>query len=180
VALVAAVTGTVGSWSPGTVQPAAIARPTAVAHQALLPGAAFPPSRSVRNQPAQLDAFLAVAASASADRAQAASSDSRKAVRLTPRQVAIELLRRFRWSKRQFRYLDLLWSRESSWNVRAFNPYSGAYGIPQAVPGAKMASAGPRWRTSARTQILWGLDYIKERYGSPEAAWDHELSTGWY
>lgn len=99
---------------------------------------------------------------------------------LTPRQIAIQLLPGFHWSRRQFWYLNPLWSRESSWNVHAFNLPSGAYGIPQAVPGAKMASAGPHWQTSARTQILWGLEYIKARYGSPRAAWDHELSTGWY
>lgn len=60
------------------------------------------------------------------------------------------------------------------------NPYTGAAGIPQAVPGSKMASAGPNWRTSARTQILWGLGYIKSRYGSPSAAWAHEAAHGWY
>ncbi len=90
------------------------------------------------------------------------------------------MLARFGWSKRQFRYLQLLWNAESGWNVYATNPYSGAYGIPQADPGAQMASAGPDWWSNARTQIRWGLRYIKERYGSPEAAWEHELSTGWY
>lgn len=99
---------------------------------------------------------------------------------LTARQIARRLLHRFHWSRRQFRYLDPLWARESSWHVHAQNRYSGAYGIPQAVPGSKMASAGPRWRSSARTQILWGLRYIKGRYGAPAAAWAHELATGWY
>ena len=64
--------------------------------------------------------------------------------------------------------------------MHAENVYSGAYGIPQAVPGAKMSSAGPHWQTSARTQILWGLDYIKARYGSPLRAWEHEVGVGWY
>ena len=82
---------------------------------------------------------------------------------------------RFGWRpKYQFRYVNWLWDRESSWNVYATNPYSGAYGIPQAVPGSKMASAGPRWQTSARTQIRWGLRYIKSRYGKPSRAWAHE------
>jgi resuscitation-promoting factor RpfB len=98
----------------------------------------------------------------------------------TPRQIAIRLLHKFHWGKRQFRYLNPLWAHESSWNVYALNAYSGAYGIPQAVPGSKMASAGRHWRTSARTQIRWGLRYIKDRYGSPAAAWRHELATGWY
>jgi hypothetical protein len=100
--------------------------------------------------------------------------------RLTPRQIARKLLRSYHWSWRQFKYLNWLWDRESSWNVYAANPYSGAYGIPQALPGSKMASAGSNWRTSARTQIRWGLGYIRAVYGSPRRAWDHELAVGWY
>lgn len=84
------------------------------------------------------------------------------------------------WSYRQFTCLDRLWTRESSWNHRARNAASGAYGIPQALPAAKMASAGPDWRTSAATQIRWGLGYIRDRYGSPCAAWGHTEATGWY
>jgi len=84
------------------------------------------------------------------------------------------------WPRHQFRFLNRLFDRESGWNVYATNPYSGAYGIPQAVPGSKMASAGPRWRTSARTQIRWGMRYIKHRYGTPRRAWGHELAYGWY
>jgi len=98
----------------------------------------------------------------------------------TPRQVAWYMLSSFGWSYSQFQWLNDLWVRESGWNPRAENPYSGAYGIPQAVPGSKMASAGPNWRTSARTQILWGLRYIKGQYGSPSQAWQHELAYGWY
>ena len=74
------------------------------------------------------------------------------------------MLRRKGWSSSyQFPYLNRLWDRESSWNVHAANPYSGAYGIPQAVPGSKMESAGPDWQSSAGTQIRWGLDYIRDR-----------------
>lgn len=88
---------------------------------------------------------------------------------------------RFNWRPRyQFRYLNKLWMRESSWNPYATNPYSGAYGIPQAVPGSKMATAGRNWRTSARTQIRWGLRYIRGRYGTPRKAWAHECADGWY
>jgi hypothetical protein len=99
---------------------------------------------------------------------------------LTPRQVARQMLGSFGWSQRQFPYLNWLWDRESSWNVYAENPYSGAYGIPQALPGAKMGTAGPDWRTSARTQIRWGLRYIRGTYGSPRRAWEHEVAYGWY
>jgi hypothetical protein len=99
----------------------------------------------------------------------------------TPRQIARHMLvHRFHWRRWQFYYLDLLWNAESGWNRYATNPYSGAYGIPQAVPGNKMAAAGPGWRTSARTQIHWGMLYIKERYGTPYWAWEHERWYGWY
>ncbi|MEU6041598.1 lytic transglycosylase domain-containing protein [Actinomadura sp. NPDC047616] len=80
----------------------------------------------------------------------------------------------------QFGCLVNLWNKESHWNYRASNPTSGAYGIPQALPGSKMASEGADWRTNAKTQIRWGLGYIKGRYGSPCAAWQHSQSTGWY
>jgi hypothetical protein len=99
---------------------------------------------------------------------------------LTPRQIARQMLPSFGWSQRQFPYLNWLWNRESSWNKYAENPYSGAYGIPQALPGAKMASAGPNWRSNARTQIRWGLRYIRAIYGSPRRAWAHEVADGWY
>ncbi|MDO5723729.1 MAG: G5 domain-containing protein [Flaviflexus sp.] len=80
----------------------------------------------------------------------------------------------------QFRCLDQLWTRESGWNYTASNPYSGAYGIPQALPGSKMASAGADWRTNPATQIAWGLNYIAGRYGTPCGALSHSHSVGWY
>jgi len=79
-----------------------------------------------------------------------------------------------------FNCLVALWNRESHWNVYAYNASSGAYGIPQALPGSKMASAGPDWQTSFVTQVNWGLGYVNGRYGSPCAAWAHSESTGWY
>jgi hypothetical protein len=99
---------------------------------------------------------------------------------VSARRTAQKMLGRFGWGKRQWTPLDKLWNRESGWNKYARNPYSGAYGIPQAVPGSKMASAGRDWRTNATTQIRWGLRYIKGRYGRPRAAWAHELAYGWY
>ncbi|MEU4213797.1 lytic transglycosylase domain-containing protein [Actinoplanes sp. NPDC026623] len=80
----------------------------------------------------------------------------------------------------QFPCLDKLWKKESGWNHRASNSSSGAYGIPQALPGSKMASEGDDWKTSPATQIKWGLGYIKGRYGSPCGAWGHSQDTGWY
>ncbi|KJL44942.1 hypothetical protein RR49_00093 [Microbacterium ginsengisoli] len=73
-----------------------------------------------------------------------------------------------------------LWNRESGWRANALNPSSGAYGIPQALPGSKMATAGADWRTNGNTQINWGLAYISARYGSPCGAWAHSQATGWY
>jgi hypothetical protein len=94
-------------------------------------------------------------------------------------QIAMSMLSSYGWSSSQFSCLDPLWSRESGWNVTASNP-DGAYGIPQAMPGSKMSSAGPDWETSAATQVKWGLGYIKDLYGSPCGAWSHEEATGWY
>ncbi|WP_433474047.1 lytic transglycosylase domain-containing protein [Spirillospora sp. CA-142024] len=73
-----------------------------------------------------------------------------------------------------------LWNHESGWNERAENPGSGAYGIPQALPGSKLASAGADWRTSSPTQIAWGLGYIKARYKDPCGAWDWWQAHNWY
>jgi hypothetical protein len=98
----------------------------------------------------------------------------------SPQQIAQAMLGSFGWSASQFGCLDPLWAHESGWSVTASNASSGAYGIPQAVPGSKMASAGPDWQTNATTQIKWGLRYIKGTYGSPCAAYSHEQSTGWY
>ena len=84
------------------------------------------------------------------------------------------------WSSGQFTCLDSLWTRESNWNPTADNPTSSAYGIPQALPGSKMASAGADWRTNPATQISWGLGYIADRYGDPCAAWSHFQANNWY
>jgi len=83
------------------------------------------------------------------------------------------------WGEDQFACLVALFNRESHWNVYAANP-SGAYGIPQALPGSKMASAGADWATNPATQIAWGLGYISARYGDPCGAWGHSQSAGWY
>lgn len=98
----------------------------------------------------------------------------------SPRQIAQAMLGSFGWSSSQFSCLDPLWEHESRWSVTAANPGSGAFGIAQALPGSRMASAGPDWQTSAATQITWGLRYIRDTYGSPCAAWSHEQATGWY
>jgi len=79
----------------------------------------------------------------------------------------------------QMSCLDKLFTKESNWRTTAANP-SGAYGIPQSLPGSKMASVGADWRTNPSTQIKWGLGYIKGRYGTPCKAWAHSQARNWY
>jgi uncharacterized protein YabE (DUF348 family) len=95
-------------------------------------------------------------------------------------QIAKQLVTARGWDGTQFGCLVKLWDRESHWNVHAGNPVTGAYGIPQALPGSKMASAGPDWQNNATTQIKWGLGYIASRYATPCGAWSHSEATGWY
>jgi hypothetical protein len=80
----------------------------------------------------------------------------------------------------QYACLDDIFYYESKWNPLAENPRSGAYGIPQALPGSKMAAFGSNWRTSPLTQVKWGIWYVNDRYGSACAAWEHIEATGWY
>ncbi|WP_412973614.1 lytic transglycosylase domain-containing protein [Pseudoclavibacter sp. CFCC 13611] len=84
------------------------------------------------------------------------------------------------WGADQFVCLVSLWQKESGWRVNAKNSSSGAYGIPQSLPGSKMASAGADWQTNPATQIEWGLGYIAGRYSTPCGAWGHSQSVGWY
>jgi hypothetical protein len=80
----------------------------------------------------------------------------------------------------QFPCLNKLWNKESGWNAHAENKGSGAYGIPQALPGSKMGTVASDWKTNPATQIKWGLGYIKGRYNSPCGAWQHSEDTGSY
>lgn len=94
--------------------------------------------------------------------------------------TARSMMAGYGWGESQFGCLVSLWNKESGWNYRAYNSSSGATGIPQALPGSKMASAGGDWQTNPATQIRWGLGYISGRYGTPCGAWDHSQSVGWY
>jgi len=80
----------------------------------------------------------------------------------------------------QFNCLEPLWNKESHWNYKAYNRSSGAYGIPQAVPGSKMSSAGADWRTNPITQVKWGIRYVNGRYGSACGAWNFWRAHHWY
>jgi hypothetical protein len=94
--------------------------------------------------------------------------------------VALEMVLARGWDEEQFGCLHALWAKESGWNEFALNRSSGAYGIPQSLPGEKMASAGADWATNPATQIRWGLGYIEARYGVPCAAWGHSQQKNWY
>jgi hypothetical protein len=87
---------------------------------------------------------------------------------------------KYGWGESQFQCLSQLWQKESGWSYTAYNASSGATGIPQALPGDKMATAGSDWQTNAATQISWGLDYIQRSYGAPCTAWSHSQSMNWY
>ena len=98
-----------------------------------------------------------------------------------PQRIAAAMMaERYGWGADEFSCLSSLWERESSWEVHASNPSSGAYGIPQALPGAKMSAYGADWQDNAVTQIEWGLAYVNQSYGSPCGAWSTFRSQGWY
>ncbi|MET0740472.1 MAG: transglycosylase SLT domain-containing protein [Candidatus Nanopelagicales bacterium] len=126
-------------------------------------------------------------AKAAADRAAAARKSSRSSARAagpvasgSPREIGLQMVLARGWSEGQFGCLDSLYQRESGWNPNAHNSSSGAHGIPQALPGSKMASHGSDWATNPATQIAWGLDYIAGRYGDPCGAWSHWQAKHWY
>ncbi|MCM0676068.1 lytic transglycosylase domain-containing protein [Micromonospora phytophila] len=96
------------------------------------------------------------------------------------REVGCALMLKAGFAIDQFPCLDKLWTKESGWNHKARNTSSGAYGIPQALPGSKMGSVADDWQTNPATQITWGLGYIKGRYGTPCKAWAHSQDVGWY
>ena len=177
VALMAVAGGIAGNSSAGAAVPAATAS---------RPAPAAPPGSAAPAGSAAPRGSAAPAAPAASDRPAAeldalAEAAAAPAARRGPRRIAKAMLGRFHWSvARQFPALNKLWNQESGWRVHAYNRHSGARGIPQADPGRKMASAGPDWATSATTQIRWGLRYIRSRYGSPRAAWGHEVHAGWY
>ncbi|MFI6595487.1 lytic transglycosylase domain-containing protein [Nonomuraea sp. NPDC050536] len=93
--------------------------------------------------------------------------------------IAKHMVAKRGWGHAQYRCLVSLWNRESGWRHTAGGS-AGPYGIPQALPGRKMATAGHDWRTNPRTQIAWGLGYIKHRYGTPCHAWAHFRMHHWY
>lgn len=99
----------------------------------------------------------------------------------TPQEIARQMMaNRYSWGDDEFACYDRIITQESRWQWDADNPRSSAYGIPQALPGSKMASAGADWRTNPATQITWGLGYVKQRYGTPCKALSFKRGHGWY
>lgn len=137
------------------------------------------------NQQSLSDAAKAAAEKAAAEKAaadkaaqQASSGGSYSGA---PRDIAKQMAQaEFGWGADQFQCFDTIIKAESSWNPSATNPSSGAYGIPQALPASKMASAGSDWRTNPATQIRWGLGYVKDRYSTPCGALSFRNGAGWY
>ena len=146
----------------------------------------------------EAEAAAAAAAAAAAEAASATQSSSGSTAAAAPspsyatggavggtspadaQETARGMLAGYGWGEDQFGCLVSLWNKESGWNYQAYNRSSGAFGIPQALPGSKMASAGADWQTNPATQIAWGFGYISGRYGTPCGAWGHSQSVGWY
>ncbi|MFJ7909489.1 transglycosylase SLT domain-containing protein [Kitasatospora sp. NPDC096204] len=126
---------------------------------------------------AQADAKAQADAEAAASRSQERQNlnSAPAAYSGTPQQIAAQIV-----PAGQLQCFSNIVYRESSWNPLAVNASSGAYGLVQALPGSKMASAGADWRTNPATQIKWGLDYMNTRYGSPCAAWSFWQAHHWY
>lgn len=121
-----------------------------------------------------------VAASRSSTRTYSGNANSGNTYPGNPRSIARKMMSsRYGWGAGQFSCLNSLWNHESGWNAHAANS-SGAYGIPQALPGAKMSSMGADWRDNPATQIAWGLSYVKSSYSTPCGAWSAFQSKGWY
>ncbi|MHB1473322.1 MAG: aggregation-promoting factor C-terminal-like domain-containing protein [Dermatophilaceae bacterium] len=177
-----------------TVSPAAVAQATELSDNQIDTNAALSQARRAGVQrlsaltQQQKVAAAAEAAALSRAREAAAERAARERDRQgilaraqsDPRAVGRLLVADRGWSDTQFGCLDSLWAKESGWRWDSNNSSSGAYGIPQALPGSKMASFGSDWATNPVTQITWGLQYISDRYGTPCGAWAQSRATNWY
>jgi hypothetical protein len=142
-------------------------------------------TKAIAAQHAKIKAEIAAAAKKAAEekaaRARALANRGYEPGVTDPKEIARQILKnKFGYGSSQFNCFNNIIMRESKWDINATNPSSGAYGIPQALPGSKMASEGSDWRTNPATQIIWGIKYMKDRYGSPCAAWGFKSSHGWY
>jgi Transglycosylase SLT domain len=142
-------------------------------------------TKAIAAQRAKIKAELAAAAKKAAEekaaRERALRNRGYEPGVTDPKEIARQILKnKFGYGSNQFDCFNNIIMRESMWKVNATNPSSGAYGIPQALPASKMASEGSDWRTNPATQIIWGIKYMKDRYGSPCAAWSFKSANGWY
>lgn len=123
---------------------------------------------------------LVVPASLATKVAVAAPKPVAAAITGTPVQIAHTIATQQGLNQQQWVCLDQLWQQESKFQTNARNPRSGAFGVPQALPASRMASAGADWRTDPATQVKWGLSYIRVRYGTACNAWAHWQRARWY
>jgi Transglycosylase SLT domain len=142
-------------------------------------------TKAIAAQEAKIKAELAAAAKKAAEekaaRERALRNRGYEPGVTDPREIARQILKnKFGYGSSQFDCFNNIIMRESKWDINATNPSSGAYGIPQALPGSKMATEGSDWRTNPATQIIWGIKYMKGRYGSPCGAWSFKSANGWY
>jgi hypothetical protein len=142
-------------------------------------------TKAIAAEHARIKAEIAAAAKKAAEekaaRARALANRGYEPGVTDPKEIARQILKnKFGYGSSHFDCFNNIIMRESKWDINATNPSSGAYGIPQALPGSKMASEGSDWRTNPATQIIWGIKYMKDRYGSPCAAWSFKSSHGWY
>jgi colicin import membrane protein len=144
------------------------------------PDAAKAAQEAAAQKAAQAKAAATKAAAAKAAQAKAAAANKPVNNPAAAKAYAAGQLHSYGWDASQMPCLDKLWNRESNWTTSATNSSSGAYGIVQSLPGEKMASAGPDWRTNYETQIDWGMDYIDGRYGTPCDALQFHYANNWY
>jgi len=138
-------------------------------------------SKPAMTNPSQVIASQSAAANSSSSSTSVTTAAAQPPDPGTAQSIGYNMLPAFGFSqKTQWTCLLDLWNRESGWMYDAENPSSGAYGIPQALPGYKMATAGADWQTNPATQIKWGLTYITQTYGTPCAAWNFELANNGY
>ena len=142
-------------------------------------------TKAIAEQQAKIKAELAAAAKKAAEEKaaleRALKNRGYEPGVTDPKEMARQILKnKYGYGSSQFSCFNNIIMRESMWKINATNPSSGAYGIPQALPGSKMATIASDWRTNPATQIIWGIEYMKDRYGSPCGAWSFKSSHGWY
>jgi hypothetical protein len=142
-------------------------------------------TKAIAEQQAKIKAELAAAAKKAAEEKaalkRALKNRGYEPGVTDPKEIARQILKnKYGYGSSQFSCFNNIIMRESMWKINATNASSGAYGIPQALPGSKMATIASDWRTNPATQIIWGIEYMKDRYGSPCGAWGFKSSHGWY